>query len=170
MIKSDLCGKVKTENIMQGVKCSWMEELAQGILVDRWWDTKRSQLNRLWCSWTKWLLWQQNRTHWERSQRSWMINHTACCTCICFSFSTSSFQTGVRLLARCLLACFERWSLRMNFRPQRGQPYFFSPVCVLLWRASSSERANCLLQFSQSQTYGFSPVCVLMWAFRWELL
>lgn len=154
--------------IMQGIKYSWMDELAHTS-----WQVvghKRSQLNRIWCSWTKWLLWRQNITGTVGKVTKVVNNHAACCTCICFSFSTSSFHTGVRLLARCLLACFERWSLRMNFRPQRGQPYFFSPVCVLLWRASSSERANCLLQFSQSQTYGFSPVCVLMWAFKWELL
>ena len=48
--------------------------------------------------------------------------------------------------------------------------YFFSPVCVRLCRANSSDLANLLSQSSQEQVYGFSPVCVRTCAFRCELL
>ena len=55
------------------------------------------------------------------------------------------------------LMCLLRWSLRMKRRSQTGQPNFFSPVCVLLCRDSSSERANRFWQCSKQHTKGFSP-------------
>lgn len=54
-------------------------------------------------------------------------------------------------------ACFVKWSLLMNRRLHIGQANFFSPVCVLRWRDSSSERANLLSQPFQLQLNGFSP-------------
>lgn len=46
----------------------------------------------------------------------------------------------------------------MNRFSQTGQGKFFSPVCVLKWRASSSERANRLPQLCQLHGNGRSPV------------
>lgn len=45
----------------------------------------------------------------------------------------------------------------MKRRSHTGHANFFSPVCVRLWRESSSERANFLSQSSQLQLKGFSP-------------
>lgn len=45
----------------------------------------------------------------------------------------------------------------MNLRSHTGHTNFFSPVCVLRCRESSSERANLLSQPSQLQLKGFSP-------------
>ena len=53
--------------------------------------------------------------------------------------------------------CLVRWSERMKRRWQMGQPNFFSPVCVRLWRDSSSEREKRRSQPSQMHTNGFSP-------------
>lgn len=83
------------------------------------------------------------------------MSHLDCWSSL--SFSTSCFHSGVLLLERCRFACFVRWSLLMNLCPQRGHAYFFSPVCILRCRDSSSERAKLLSQFSQQHKNGFSP-------------
>lgn len=74
-----------------------------------------------------------------------------------FNLFSSCCQPGIFLVAKCRFACFVRWSDLINLLPQRGQPNFFSPVCVRLCLASSSDRANDLWQFAQSQWNGFSP-------------
>lgn len=51
-----------------------------------------------------------------------------------------------------------RWSLLINFLLHTGHAKFFSPVCVLVWRASSSERANLFPQPSQLHGNGLSPI------------
>jgi len=58
----------------------------------------------------------------------------------------------------------------MNLLLHTGHWKFFSPVCVLICRASSSLRANFLGQLLQVQGKGRSPVCVRRCAFRWLLL
>lgn len=65
------------------------------------------------------------------------------------------------------LTCFDRWSLRMNGFVQIWQMNFFSPVCVRLWRDSSSERENRRSQFSHLQMNGRSPVWMRWCAFKW---
>ena len=50
-----------------------------------------------------------------------------------------------------------RWSERINRLLQTGQMKFFSPVWVRMCRASSSDRANFLLQPSQVHGNGLSP-------------
>lgn len=45
----------------------------------------------------------------------------------------------------------------MNFLSQTGHAKFFSPVCVLVCLASSSERANLLPQPAQVHLNGRSP-------------
>lgn len=60
--------------------------------------------------------------------------------------------------AQCLLMCLVRWSLLINLRSQIEQTNFFSPVCVRLWRESSSLRENCRPQPSHVHVNGFSPV------------
>ena len=45
----------------------------------------------------------------------------------------------------------------MNFLWQTGQMKFFSPVWVLVWRASSSERANLFPHPLQEHGKGLSP-------------
>jgi len=89
---------------------------------------------------------------------------------ILLRFLTSACQEGIFLVVMWRRACLVRWSLRMNLRSHTGHTNFFSPVWVLRWRDSSSERANLLSQPSQLQLKGFSPVCVRRWALRWELL
>lgn len=74
-----------------------------------------------------------------------------------FSLLTSICQLGSFLAERCRRACFVRWSLLMNRRSHMGHANFFSPVCVLRCRDSSSERANLLSQPFQLQLKGFSP-------------
>lgn len=54
-------------------------------------------------------------------------------------------------------ACLLRWSLRMKRLSQSGQRKRFSPVCVRVCRASSSERANFFSQSGQVQGNGLSP-------------
>lgn len=104
----------------------------------------------------------------------------------------SSIPLRLFSAAKCLLTCLVKWSLLIKRRSHIEQTNFFSPVCVLLCRDSSSDRENCLSHPSHWQTNGFSPfdwikfninyhktneskkysipVCVLMWAFKWELL
>lgn len=53
--------------------------------------------------------------------------------------------------------CLARWSERMKRRPHTLQPNFFSPVCVRLWRDSSSERENRRPHRSHWHANGFSP-------------
>ena len=50
-----------------------------------------------------------------------------------------------------------RWSDLMKRLLQTGQMKFFSPVCVRICRASSSERANFLIHPFQVQGKGRSP-------------
>ena len=50
-----------------------------------------------------------------------------------------------------------RWTDLMNLLWQTGQMKFFSPVCVRVWRASSSLRANRFPQPDQWQGNGRSP-------------
>jgi len=45
----------------------------------------------------------------------------------------------------------------MNFREQSGHSNLRSPVCDLLCRANSSERANDRLQSGHTHLNGFSP-------------
>lgn len=78
-------------------------------------------------------------------------------TTISFSLLTSICQFGNFLADKWRRACFVKWSLLMNRRLHIGQANFFSPVCVLRWRDSSSERANLLSQPFQLQLNGFSP-------------
>ena len=77
------------------------------------------------------------------------------------SFCRFSMSSGLRNMSMwkfgCFLACFVKWSLRLNFIEQRGQMNRFSPVCTLIWRLSSSERTNCLLHPGHSQGKGRSP-------------
>lgn len=97
-----------------------------------------------------------------------------------------------------VLMCLERWSLRMKRLGHSGQANLFSPkttreivsasasttwlspkcqprlwvspVCVLLWRWSSSERVKRLPQKDQLQTKGRSPVCQRRWALKCDVL
>lgn len=78
-------------------------------------------------------------------------------TIISFNLLTSICQFGNFLADKWRRACFVKWSLLMNLRLHIGQANFFSPVCVLRWRDSSSERANLLSQPFQLQLNGFSP-------------
>ena len=55
------------------------------------------------------------------------------------------------------LMCLLRWSLLINLPSHTGQTNFFSPVCVRLWRESSSDRANFFIQKSKLHMNGFSP-------------
>lgn len=71
---------------------------------------------------------------------------------------TPNAQLGAFLVARCLRACFARWSLRMKRLRHTVQANLFSPVCVRRWRDSSSERANRLSQPSHLHLKGFSPM------------
>ena len=64
--------------------------------------------------------------------------------------------------------CKARWSEREKALSHSLQWKGLSPVCLRLWRVSSSDRANRQPQSSHSQMYGFSPVCVRRWAFRCE--
>lgn len=57
----------------------------------------------------------------------------------------------------CRFTCFARWSERMKRRAHTLQPNFFSPVCVRLWRESSSERENRRPHRSHWHANGFSP-------------
>ena len=50
-----------------------------------------------------------------------------------------------------------RWSDLINLLWQTGQIKFFSPVCVLVCRANSSERAKRLPHPNQEQGKGRSP-------------
>lgn len=74
-----------------------------------------------------------------------------------FSLFISSCQPGTFLAVMCLLACFVKWSDLIKRRPQRGQANRFSPVCVRLCLASSSDLAKRLSQFSHVHGKGFSP-------------
>jgi len=78
--------------------------------------------------------------------------------------------TGVRpaatSLRRCLFMCLARWSERVKLCSHSEHLKFFSPVCVRLWRDSSSERAN--LRWQNWQPKGRSPVWLLSWDLRWE--
>lgn len=76
---------------------------------------------------------------------------------ILLSLPTSVCQLGVFLVVMWRRVCLVRWSLRMKRRSHTGHENFFSPVCVLRCRDSSSERANFLSQPSQLQLKGFSP-------------
>lgn len=78
-------------------------------------------------------------------------------TAISFNLLTSICQFGNFLADKWRRACFVKWSLLMNRRSHIGQANFFSPVCVLRWRDSSSDRANLLSQPFQLQLNGFSP-------------
>jgi hypothetical protein len=73
-------------------------------------------------------------------------------------------------LPLCVLTCFARWSERMKRLLHTGQAKRFSPVWVLRWRWSSSERVNRLPQKSQLQTNGLSPVCHRRCALRCDVL
>lgn len=90
-----------------------------------------------------------------------------------------------------VLTCLAKWSDRMNLLLQTGQANLlneiywetfvnitssidfylntdlFSPVWVLRWRWSSSDRVKRLPQNSQLQTNGRSPVCQRRCALRW---
>lgn len=68
-----------------------------------------------------------------------------------FIFTTCPFSLHVRFII------YLRWSLRMNFLLHTGHTKFFSPVCVRVWRASSSDLANLLPQPLQLQGNGRSP-------------
>jgi hypothetical protein len=50
-----------------------------------------------------------------------------------------------------------RWSDRVNFFWQTEQVNRFSPVCVLIWRANSSDLANFLSHSGQVHPNGRSP-------------
>lgn len=76
---------------------------------------------------------------------------------ILLSLPTSVCQLGIFFVVIWRRVCFVKWSLRMKRRSHTGQANFFSPVWVLRWRDSSSERANFLSQPSQLQLKGFSP-------------
>lgn len=62
-----------------------------------------------------------------------------------------------------------RWSERANARSQCWHLNGLTPVCFLMCRVSSSDRANFQLHPSQLHLYGFSPVWVRWCAFKWEL-
>lgn len=94
----------------------------------------------------------------------------------------------------CVFTCFAKWSERMKRLLHTGQANLlngkhwesfvkiklrtkvylntdlFSPVWVLRWRWSSSERVKRLPQNSQLHTNGRSPVCQRRCAFRWLVL
>ncbi len=53
--------------------------------------------------------------------------------------------------------CAERWSLRRKQRRHTVQGYGRSPVCLRMWRVSSSERAKLHSQSSHVHTKGRSP-------------
>ena len=81
--------------------------------------------------------------------------------------SVSTFTLSSRTPLRAIMeglkpgwrrACLTRWSLRMKRLSHRGHRKRFSPVWVLMWRASSSERANLLPQAAHEQGNGLSPV------------
>ena len=55
------------------------------------------------------------------------------------------------------LTAYLRWSDLINLLLHTGQMKFFSPVWVLMWRASSSLRANFLRQPAQLHGNGLSP-------------
>lgn len=78
-------------------------------------------------------------------------------------------QLGVLCLGRCRLLCRAKWSDRPNARKHVGQMNGLAPVCLRMWRVSSSERAKLQSHSGHVHKYGFSPVWVLWWAFRWEL-
>lgn len=61
----------------------------------------------------------------------------------------------------------ERWSDLENARSHKRHWKGRSPVCFLVCRVSSSDRANLHPQPLKLHMYGFSPVCVLWWALRW---
>ena len=50
-----------------------------------------------------------------------------------------------------------RWSERVNFFSQMEQENLFSPVCVLTWRANSSDRAKRFSHSGHVQPNGRSP-------------
>ena len=51
----------------------------------------------------------------------------------------------------------DKWSLLENALGQCWHWNGLAPVCFLIWRVSSSERANLQVHPSQEQWYGFSP-------------
>lgn len=57
----------------------------------------------------------------------------------------------------CLLACFARWSDRMNRRLHTPHANFFSPVWVRLCLDNSSDLENLLPHSGHWQMNGFSP-------------
>lgn len=81
-----------------------------------------------------------------------------CMAAIWLSLLISSCHPGTFLAVMCRRACLVRWSDLINLRPQSVQANLFSPVWVLLWRASSSDLANLLSQPSQVHGKGFSPM------------
>lgn len=72
-------------------------------------------------------------------------------------------------LFKWVLMCLDRWSLRMKRLGHSGHENFFSPVCVLLCRCSSSDRVKRFPQKDQEQTKGLSPVCQRKCARRWDV-
>ena len=86
------------------------------------------------------------------------------------SVVSSVFTSADFTLFWCVFMCFDRWSDRVNRLPHSWQAKRFSPVCVLRWRWSSSDRVKDLLQKSQLQTKGRSPACHRRCALRWLVL
>lgn len=79
-------------------------------------------------------------------------------TCVTSTlWQTPICQQGTFLVARCRRVCLARWSLRMKRLWHMGQAKRFSPVWVLRWRDSSSDRAKRLSQPSHLHLKGFSP-------------
>lgn len=57
----------------------------------------------------------------------------------------------------CVLVCFLRWSFLPNRLPHWLHGKGRRPLCILLWRVSSSFLVNVFPQFSSSQRNGLSP-------------